>query len=136
VKADVKTEKAILGLLKGFSDNFSMKDIDGMLSLFADEADVVMLGSEDWEMGLGSKNLRPVFKRLFSRKETSRWEWKWRSVSSSGAVAWVLATGDVHTQSGKSETLSPYRLSAVFEKRGDKWLWMQFHGSEPMPAKE
>ena len=135
MKADAATEKAVLGLLKAFSDNFSMKDIDGMLSLFAQEADVVMLGSEDWEMGVGHRNLRPVFKRLFSRKETSWWEWKWYTVSSGGSVAWALATGDVHTKTGKTETRSPYRLSGVFEKRGDKWLWVQFHGSEPVIAK-
>ena len=132
MKADAKTEKAILGLLKGFSDNFSMKDIDGVLSLFAEEVDVVMLGSEDWEMGVGSKNLRPVFQRLFSRKESFSWDWTWHTVSSSGSVAWVVATGDIHTRTGKTEALAPYRLSAVFEKRGDKWLWMQFHGSQPV----
>lgn len=135
MKADAKTEKAILSLLKGFSDCFWTKDIDGVLSFFAQEADVVMLGSEDWEMGVGYKNLRALFTRLLSRDETYRWEWKWHSVSTSGSVAWVLATGDCRTSTGKTETPSPYRLSAVFEKRGDKWLWMQFHGSEPMTSK-
>jgi ketosteroid isomerase-like protein len=132
MKADAKTEKAILGLLKGFSDNFSLKDIDGTLSLFAEGADVVMLGSEDWEMGVGSKNLRPVFQKLFSRKESFSWDWKWHTVSSSGSVAWVLATGDIHTHTGKADVPAPYRLSAVFEKQGDKWLLMQFHGSQPV----
>src|ERR1700734_2226440 len=112
MKADAKTEKAILGLLKGFSDNFSMKDIDGVLSLFAEEADVVMLGSEDWELGVGSKNLRPLFPRLFSREESFSWDWKWHSVSSSGSVAWVVATGEIHTRSGKTDVPAPYRVSA------------------------
>ena len=136
MRADAMTERAILGRLKAFSDNFMIRDIDGMLSLFALEADVVMLGSEDWEMAAGHKNLRPLFKRLFSRKETTWWVWKLHSVSATGPVAWVLATGEAHARAGKSETVPPYRLSAVFEKRGYGWLWMQFHGSEPFPAKE
>jgi hypothetical protein len=40
----------------------------------------------------------------------------------------------VHIKSGAGETSGPYRLSAVFEKKQDEWLWMQFHGSEPMKS--
>ncbi|MDG6995384.1 MAG: nuclear transport factor 2 family protein [Nitrososphaerota archaeon] len=36
----------------------------------------------------------------------------------------------IQSHDGKSE-VSPYRLSAVFEKRNSRWLIMQYHGSEP-----
>jgi len=134
MKADAKTEKAILSLLGGFSDSFSRQDVEGALGLFSPDAEVVMMGSEDWETGVGRENIRSVFKRLLSRRETYRWEWKWHMLAESGSVAWILAKGECHTRAGKTETVSPYRLSGVFEKRGDSWLWVLFHGSEPMPA--
>ncbi|MGA2663765.1 MAG: nuclear transport factor 2 family protein [Nitrososphaerales archaeon] len=137
MKADAETERVVLALLRGFSDSFGAKDVDGALRLFARDAEVVMMGSEDWEMGVGYEGIRAVFNRLLSRTETYRWDWRWRAISTSGSVAWVLATGDCHTRNGETETLSPYRLSGVFEKRGETWLWVLFHGSEPMPtAKE
>ncbi len=134
MKADASTEDAILGLLSGFSANFTKQDVEGALGLFAPDAEVVMMGSEDWEMGVGRENIRGVFKRLLSRRETYRWEWKWHMLAASGSVAWILAKGECHTRTGETETVSPYRLSSVFEKRGDRWLWVLFHGSEPMPA--
>jgi hypothetical protein len=134
MKADAKTEEAILGKLRGFSESFSKQDVEGALGLFATDAEVVMMGSEEWEMGVGSENIRSVFKRLLSRRETYRWEWKWHTLAASGSVAWILANGECHTRAGKTETVSPYRLSGVFERRGDRWLWVLFHGSEPMPA--
>jgi len=134
MKADAETERAVLALLRGFSDSFAKKDVDGALSLFARDAEVVMMGSEDWEMGVGYEGIRTVFKRLLSRRETYSWDWRWRAVSMSGSVAWVLATGDCRTRTGTTEALSPYRLSGVFEKRGEGWFWVLFHGSEPMPA--
>jgi uncharacterized protein (TIGR02246 family) len=135
MKADTATENDVIGLLKRWSDSFAAKDLEGILALFAPDADVTMLGSEDWEMGVGPDALRSVYKHLFSRGDSATWEWKWHQVSSSGSIAWLLATGVVHVKSVTAETSGPYRLSAVFEKTEDKWLWMQFHGSEPMVTK-
>jgi ketosteroid isomerase-like protein len=136
VKADPKTERGILGMLKAFSDHFSVRDIDGMLSLFSHGSEVVMVGSEEWEMGTGYSSLRPIFTRLFTRPEAQRWEWKLRSVATTGSVAWVFATAEVRTKLGRRETVTPYRLSAVLEKKGDGWLFVLFNGSEPFPSKE
>jgi uncharacterized protein (TIGR02246 family) len=134
VKADAATEDAVMALLKRWSDCFSSKDLEGILSLFAKDADVTMLGSEDWEMGVGPEKVRSLYAHLFTRGDSATWEWKWHQVSSSGSVAWMLATGVAHIKGPKGEVSGPYRLSAVFEERDGKWLWMQFHGSEPMTA--
>jgi uncharacterized protein (TIGR02246 family) len=134
MKADSGTEDAVVGMLKKWSDSFATKDLEAVLALFARDADVTMLGSEDWEMGIGPEALRAVYTRLFTRGDSATWEWKWHQVSSSGSTAWLLATGVVRVKGGDSETSGPYRLSAVFERREGRWVWMQFHGSEPMTA--
>jgi uncharacterized protein (TIGR02246 family) len=135
MNADSGTEDAVIGMLKKWSDSFSAKDLEAILALFAPDADVTMLGSEDWEMGIGPDALRSVYEHLFSRGDSATWEWKWHQVSSSGSTAWLLATGVVHIASAAGATSGPYRLSSVFEKREGRWLWMQFHGSEPMVGK-
>jgi ketosteroid isomerase-like protein len=136
MKADSSTEKAIVGMLREWSDSFSAKDLEGILALFAPDADVTMLGSEDWEMGVGPDALRAVYTRLFTRGDSATWEWKWHQISSSGSAAWMLATGIVHVNNGADEISGPYRLSAVFERQGEGWVWMQFHGSEPAKTSE
>ncbi len=132
MNADVDTETAVLGMLKKWSDSFAAKDLEGILGLFARDSDVSMFGSWDWEMAVGPDALRALYTRLFGGDESTSWEWKSHHVSSSGAVAWLFATGFVRIRTGKGDSSGSYRLTAVFEKRGGKWTWMQFHGSEPV----
>jgi uncharacterized protein (TIGR02246 family) len=130
--ADADTETAVLGMVKKWSDSFAKKDLEGILGLFARDDDVSMFGSWDWEVAVGPDALRTLYTRLFSGEESISWEWKSYHVSSSGTVAWVFARGFVHTRKGESDSSGAYRLTAVFEKRGGRWTWMQFHGSEPV----
>jgi hypothetical protein len=46
-----------------------------------------------------------------------------------GNVAWVTGEGTYRLTTGGAEL--PYRLTAVLERRRDRWLWQVFSGSEP-----
>jgi ketosteroid isomerase-like protein len=88
--------------------------------------DVVLMGSEAGELAKGLDEVRRLLEHLFSQPVSFRWTWKWREVSAAGPVAWVIAEatfGGTH----------PYRMTVVLEKRAGRWLWTQFHGSEPAP---
>jgi ketosteroid isomerase-like protein len=130
MEADADTKNAVFGLLETWSRLFAAKDLEGILALFSSDADVTMMGSEDWEMGIGPDRVRAIYTRLFTRGDSATWEWKWHQVSSSGSIAWLLATGIVSVTKAGVETSGPYRLSAVFEQKNGRWYWMQFHGSE------
>ena len=81
------------------------------------------MGSEADEVATGPDEIRHHLQRILARPVTYRWEWKSRKVSAAGSVAWLVADA---LASGH-----PYRMTVVLEKRGGRWLVMQFHGSEP-----
>jgi len=134
MKADAATETAIKKILEDLSDSLSSRDVQRALGLFASDADIVLLGSEEGEKAIGSRELENFLGRLFSRPMAYSLEWMWFLVSMEGSVAWVVAEGFVHARTADQHVSSPYRLTMVLVKRGDKWLIMHWHGSEPVIA--
>jgi hypothetical protein len=47
VRADAQTEAALLEVLESFCSGFAARDADGVVQLFAPDADVVMVTSEE-----------------------------------------------------------------------------------------
>jgi ketosteroid isomerase-like protein len=101
---------------------------------FAPDSDVLLLGSDADELAIGHEQLADFFQKIVSLPVTLSWEWKQTKVSSLGNVAWIFAQGDIVVRSASGEKRSPYRLTGVLERQNGKWLWRQFHGSEPAPA--
>jgi uncharacterized protein (TIGR02246 family) len=134
MKADATTEKAVMKVLQDINNSCASKNVQQVLDLFADDADVVLLGSEEGEKAIGRIELEGQFRRLFSRPMTYSFEWKWHSVSVEDSVAWVVAEMLVHARTSDQHQSSPYRLTLVLVKRGDKWLIMHWHSSEPTSA--
>jgi uncharacterized protein (TIGR02246 family) len=132
MKADAATEKAIMKILQDFNDGFTSKNIRQVLDLFADDANVILLGSEEGEKAIGRMELEKECRHLFSRPVELSLEWRWHSVSVEDSVAWVVAEGLVHSRRADVHQSSPYRLTLVLVKRGKKWLIMHWHGSEPI----
>ena len=131
LKPDAKTESEVLATLDEFSGAFARRTQERVMALFATDADIVFIGSEAGETAIGPNALEIRLKAIFSRPESYSWEWKWRSVSAAESVAWVTADAVVRAKGGERDLALPYRLTVVMEKRHDRWLWMQYHGSEP-----
>ena len=132
MKASPRVESEIISVLHTFSDLVSKKEKQAVLRLFAPDADVVSIGSEARETAVGPDEIKSFLERVLSRPYSFSWKWEWTSVSAKDQVAWVAAKGSVVKSQDKTELVTPYRLSAVFEKRNDQWLIMQYHGSEPV----
>ena len=128
MQADAQTREEVLWTLGEFRAAVAQKRIEGVLSLFAPDADTVLIGSEAHELARGPIELRPFLETLFARPETVSWEWDDVSVSASGDVAWLWLQGAA-VLDGVSRL--PYRITGVLERRQGRWLWMLFHGSEP-----
>ncbi len=138
MKANPEVTIEIINLLKDFSKAVENRDIDAVMKLFATDADIVSVGSEERETAVGPEEYRKFLIRAFSRPVSFSWDWGWTLVSArDNNVAWVTAEGFVITRKvgNTIETRSPYRLSAVFERRNDRWFWMSYHGSEPAKKK-
>jgi len=120
-----------MALLQKFSDACARRDTEGALELFAQDDDMLLVGSEAGKRSRGPEEIRAFFERLFSREKTYSWSWEWRSVSVAGSVAWVMAEGVERVRGGGEEAKLPYRMSAVFERRAEGWALRLVHGSEP-----
>ncbi len=131
MRADARTEQEILAVFDRFNEVVPARDLPATMALFAQEADVLLLASEAGEVATGRGDLLRFFTRIYSRPVRYSWEWKRRTISSAGAIAWVFAEGEILVRGVEGVKRGPYRLTGVLEKRDGRWLLVQVHGSEP-----
>jgi hypothetical protein len=127
MRADVPTEAEVMALLEKFSNACALRDTEDALRLFAQDDDILFVGSEAGKRSRGPKEIRAVFERLFSRED----------ILLELGVAFGVGsrTGGVGDQGWRwgGEHL-PYRVSAVFERCGEGWALRLVHGFEPAVA--
>jgi uncharacterized protein (TIGR02246 family) len=128
VRADALTREEVLLALGELRAAVTERRLEGVLALFAPDADVTLLGSSAGEIARGPLGIRAFLEWLFAGPLTISWEWDDVSVSAHGDVAWLWLEGGL-VLDGRSDR--PYRISGVLERRQGRWLWTLFHGSEP-----
>ena len=106
-----------------------------VLEEFAQESDVLLTGSEAGEVVSGRQEIEAFFHRIFARAAAYSWEWDRIESSQAGDVAWFLTDGRVILSTEDDQRGSPYRISGVLVRYGDRWRWTQYHGSEPVSGK-
>lgn len=115
----------VLEVLDKFDRLVSTRDMSAV-DEFTDDA--LLVGSEAGEIAKGRRQLEAFFVRVFAREDAFSWVWDRVEVSDVGDVAWFLAEGHVVIGSHAA----PYRVSGVLRRVGGRWLWSQYHGSEPV----
>jgi uncharacterized protein (TIGR02246 family) len=133
VSANSPTEAALLEVLERFCAGFAARDADRVMRLFAPDADIVMVTSEQ-PLLHGPDEVKAFLERYARGTTTYSWRWDRRDVSQARAVAWLLAEGVETTAAEDHEEKHPYRMSMVCEKRNGRWLLVQAHGSSPHPG--
>jgi uncharacterized protein (TIGR02246 family) len=133
VEADAETEAAVVEMLERFCSGFSARDADALIGLFASDADVVAVSSEE-ALLRGPEELRGFFQRYAHGPTAYSWTWDRHAVSAAGDVAWLLAEGTETAAREGGEEHHPYRLTIVCERRNGRWLLLQVHGSSPHRA--
>ena len=104
-----------------------------IMSEFAPEPNVRVIGSEIRDLAEGREELEAHIRYYFGLPVRLVWQWRRREVSSVGNVAWLFAEGELVFRGENSETRVPYRLTGVLERRDGGWRWRHFHGAEPRP---
>ena len=130
MKADAKTEAAVLAVMKEFAACYAKRDVRGVLALHAPDPDVIILTPAG--KTVGPDGLRAMVERDFSQ-HTELWSFGWTSVSAAGPVAWVAADATLRLQGGGQEMTMVGLLTWVLQNRGGKWLIAQGHVSFPPP---
>jgi len=131
VKADPKTEAAVMNVMNQFSEAFAKRDLDALLALYAPDPDMVVIGTGGDEKCIGLAEVKALFKRDLAQFEDASMKFGWHSVSAAGSVAWVAADIILHVKTSGREIGLQARSTTVLERRADRWLIVQFHGSLP-----
>ena len=131
MRADTQTEAAVKSMLNKFSETYTKRDLDGLVALFVPDSDVVVIGTGADEKRVGIDEVIVQAKRDWGQSDAASIEFEWSLVSAAGPVAWVATEASVRLKAGEQEMSLPARLTAVLERRGDKWLFAQAHLSFP-----
>jgi uncharacterized protein (TIGR02246 family) len=125
----------VLTALDRFNDAIYNKNIEAVVDLFADQAEVLWVGSEPGEFHRGKEAIREFFEIVFRRDVLLSWRYENIVSSVMDDVAWLFMEGSIReTRDGEVITDKPYRISGVLRRVGMHWFWLMYHGSEP--AKE
>jgi uncharacterized protein (TIGR02246 family) len=130
VKPDADTEAGLIELLERFCSGFAERDREAVLRLFAPGADVVVVTSEEPVLR-GPVELTSFLDRYADGPTTYSWQWDRHHVSRVASVAWLLAEGTETATTGDRLERHPYRMTMVLERRENRWLLRQVHGSSP-----
>ena len=130
MKADARTEAAIVGMLDAFCSAFQASDAEAVTRLFAPDPDVVVVTSEESVLR-GIDELRAFLRAYVHGGTTYSWTWDRVEISTAGTVAWLLAEGTETAATPTGPQQHPYRMTILCEKRDGHWLILQAHGSSP-----
>ena len=130
MKPDAAIEAGLIDVLERFCTGFAERDRGAVLRLFAADADVVVVTSEEPVLR-GSVELTGFLDRYVNGPTTYSWQWGRHEVSTVASVAWLLAEGTETAATGDRLERHPYRMTMVLERRENRWLLRQVHGSSP-----
>ncbi len=136
MKADAKTERAVMAVLNKLSEGYARHDWESLKAILAPDPDNIMFGTQADEKRVGLAEIQAQAERDWSQTEAGAIEYGWTLVSAAGPVAWVAADITFKAKVEGQELTLPGRLTAVLEKRGDEWLIAQSHFSLPAPGQE
>ncbi len=129
--ASPKVKKAVLLVLKQYWKAYEEQDARAILDLTVPDEDAVFIGTGKDEIVYGPKGLRKALKRDFSQTQSTRVTMKNVLVSSAGDAAWLYGECRMKAVTPAETMVLGGRFTAVFEKRGEKWLIAQSHFSVP-----
>ncbi len=136
MKADENTWSEIMDILNKYAEAYLHKDIESMMSLFANDSNLVIIGTGEDEWVEGFKELKTGFHRDFSQADNINITFHKINISNSGNVAWVSTKMAMICEIGVEGIKLSGRLSMVLEKRNNKWLITHMHFSLPALEQE
>jgi len=131
MRADAKTEAAVMNVVQQCFKAFTKKDIDSILAFFTPDPDVILIGTGVDEKCVGLDEVRNILGRSFAQFEEASFEFGWHSVSAAGPVAMVAADVNLYVKTSDQQITEQMRLTVALEQRGDRWLIIQWHDSLP-----
>lgn len=129
-------EAAALAIPYKFAEAYARRDLQSVLALFADDRDVVFIGTGKDERRVGIAEVREQIKRNLDQSRALFFRFDWVRASSAGPVAWVAAEGVMQAELAREEIDIPVRFTGVLEVIHGEWLLVQAHLSMPAAGQE
>ncbi len=136
MKADQQTQNEVTQAFKGMFEAYKKQDLKGLLSFWAPDSDIFVLGSGVDERSVGAAQFTEHLKRDWAQAQILSISVKDFMVSVAASVAWFSADITFYGKSENGEFEMPLRLTGVMEKRYGHWLWIQMHMSAANVAQE
>jgi uncharacterized protein (TIGR02246 family) len=133
--ADESETAAVRAVLDQVVRAWDTNDVSLISGIIAHDSDMVSFGTDAAERFVGWDALKASIEKQFTTYTGTKAVVKHRDIklAADGSVAWAAEVMDVSTHSGsEAVALEGMRVTSVLEKRGGKWLIVQFHYSMPV----
>lgn len=124
-------EAAALAIPYKFAEAYARRDLRAVLALFADDRDVVFIGTGTDERRVGLGEIREQIRRNLDQSRALLFRFDWVRASAAGPVAWVAAEGAMQVEVREGEMALPIRFTGVLEVVHGEWLLVLAHLSTP-----
>lgn len=137
-QADKSAAVAELGsLLKQHDDAMSTKNLDALMTLYADGPNTVMMGTGPGERWEGKESIREAFEQIFKDYERSTGrDCYWRSGGVNGDMAWLAVMCKMSDVLKKQKREYELNISAVFERQEGAWRIRAMHYSNVVSGRK
>ncbi|MDO5835065.1 MAG: nuclear transport factor 2 family protein [Methanobacterium sp.] len=133
---DEQVQKSVRNLLEKYSRAYHEKNIEGILELFVDREDLVVIGTGDDEWVNGKDELKSGFERDMDQADNINVKFRDISISSSGNVAWLSCHMNMEATVEGQDIFLPGRLTGVVLEKNGKWVFASLHYSLPSDLQE
>ena len=123
-------------MLDKYAECYLNKDLDGLMSLFVSDPDLVAIGSGVDEWVKGPDQLKTGFMRDFFQANNIRMFFDKLTISAAGNVAWVSGDMTMEAVIDREDVILEGRVSLVLEEKDKKWLFTHLHYSVPAEGQE
>jgi ketosteroid isomerase-like protein len=131
LEANAKVKNEILNMLDKYAECYLNKDLDGLMSLFVSDHDLVAIGSGVDEWVKGPAELKTGFIRDFSQANDIRMVFDNLTISLVGNVAWVSGSMTMEAIVSGVDQILHGRITMVLEDKDNGWLFTHLHYSVP-----
>lgn len=131
MRTNVQTEAEVMDVIQAFMETYARRDRDGLMALFAQDPDSVLIGTGVDEKRVGTREIEAQANRDWAQSEYAFFELVNYDISGAGPVAWVVADMVANALTGSERVRFMVRQTFILERREGRWLIVHVHTSMP-----
>jgi ketosteroid isomerase-like protein len=132
----MKEETQVMATLEDCATAYCAKNIDALMSVFADGESILLIGTGGDELCSGRDAVKAVFLRNFRDATAKRFEWHWKDIVVTDYQAVVAITLTIHLDFDGTSLEVPVRWTVALKKDSNRWVRLHRHASSAAPGQE